>query len=130
MVILKATKQIEAGVPPTELEWSAMRVFNEDLVKAGMRLSAEGLQPSSNGARIQFKGGETTVVDGPFAETKELVGGFWIVQAKSKQEVIEFMRRAPFTNGELEVRPMFENDLDQNPTSEHHDAEAPPTQLG
>lgn len=130
MVIVKATKQMEAGIAPTETEWAAMHAFNEELVKAGMKLSAEGLQPSSNGARIQFNAGKTTVFDGPFAEAKELVGGFWILQSESRQDVIELMRRAPFIDGELEVRQMYDNDFDQNLTPEHHDAEAPPTRLG
>jgi hypothetical protein len=112
MVIVKASKESEAGVLPTEEALTAMGRFNEELVKAGVMLAGEGLQASSKGARLRFdKGGKRTVIDGPFAETKELVAGFWILQAKSKEEVIEWMKRAPFEPGdEIEIRQIFESD--------------------
>ena len=110
MVIVKATKESEAGVLPTEEQLTAMGKFNEELVKAGVMLAGEGLQTSSKGARLRFeKGGKRTVIDGPFAETKELVAGFWILQTKSREEVVEWMKRAPFESGdEIEIRQVFE----------------------
>jgi hypothetical protein len=110
MVIVKASKESEAGRLPTEQELTEMGNFNDELIKAGVMLAGEGLQPSSKGARMRFeKGGKTTVIDGPFAETKELVAGFWIWQVKSKDEAIEWLRRAPFQEGaELEIRQVFE----------------------
>jgi hypothetical protein len=108
MVLVKANKDSEAGVLPTQEQFAEMGRFNEELAKAGVLLGADGLQPSSKGARIRFEGGKPTVTDGPFAETKELVAGFWIVQGKSKAEVVERMSRAPFENGEIEVRQIFE----------------------
>lgn len=109
MVIVKANRESEAGKLPTEQELTQMGAFNEQLVKAGVMLAAEGLQPSSKGARIKFAGSKRTVTDGPFAETKELVAGFWLLQVKSKEEAIEWIRRAPFTNGEeVEIRQVFE----------------------
>ncbi len=112
MVIVKASKESEAGVLPTEDQLTAMGRFNEELVKAGVMLAGEGLQASSRGARLRFeKSGKRTVVDGPFAETKELVAGFWILQTKSKEEVIEWMKRAPFEPGdEIEIRQIFESE--------------------
>jgi hypothetical protein len=112
VVFVKASKESEAGVMPTEQELTAMGKFNEELVKAGVMLAGEGLHPSSKGARIRYSGTKRTVIDGPFAETKELVAGFWILQAKSKEEVIEWMKRCPnpMTNGEseVEIRQVFE----------------------
>ena len=109
MVIVKANKDSEAGKLPTEKELTAMGKFNEQLVKAGVMLAGEGLQPSSKGTRIKFSGGKRTVIDGPFAETKELVAGFWLLQTKSKDEVIEWIKRAPFMNNEeVEIRQVFE----------------------
>ena len=113
MVILKANKDSEAGVPPRWELIEPMIRFNEELVKAGVMLSAEGLQPSSRGARIRFDHGKRSVIDGPFAETKELVGGFWIIQAKSKEEAIEWMKRCPAPFGddevsEIEIRQVIE----------------------
>jgi hypothetical protein len=109
MVIVKADKDSEAGVMPSEKLLSDMGQFNEQLVKAGIMLAGEGLHPSSKGKRIRFTGSGSTVVDGPFAETKELVAGFWLLQAKSIDEVVEWMKRAPFeAGGELEIRPVFE----------------------
>src|SRR3989454_8813329 len=96
MVIVKANQDSEAGVLPDEKILTAMGKFNEELVKAGVMLAAEGLQASSKGARVKFSGGKKTVIDGPFTETKELVAGFWLWQVKSKQEAIEWLKRAPF----------------------------------
>lgn len=108
MVLVKANKDSEAGILPTPEQFSEMGRFNEELAKDGVMLAGEGLQASSKGARITFSGGKPSVTDGPFAETKELVAGFWIVQAKSKEEVVERMSRAPFEDGELEIRQIFE----------------------
>jgi hypothetical protein len=112
MVIVKGNEDSEAGVLPTEAQLTAMGRFNEELVKAGVMLAGEGLHASSKGARLRFeKGGKKTVIDGPFAESKELVAGFWILQAKSKEEVIEWMRRAPFEPGdEIEIRQVAETE--------------------
>jgi hypothetical protein len=108
MVIVKADKSTEAGVMPTRELLSEMGKFNEELVKAGVMLAGEGLQPSSKGARIRFSGNKRTVIDGPFAETKELVAGFWLWQLRSKEEAIEWLKRAPFQEGEVEIRQVFE----------------------
>jgi hypothetical protein len=111
MVIVKADKDSEAGVMPSEKMLKEMGEYNEQLVKAGIMLGGEGLHPSSKGKRIRFKGKERTVIDGPFAETKELVAGFWLLQAKSTEEVVEWIKRAPFDSGaEIEIRPLFEAD--------------------
>ena len=109
MVIVKANKDSEAGVLPDQKILAEMGKFNEQLVKAGVMLAGEGLQPSSKGARVRFQGNKRTVIDGPFAETKELVAGFWLWQVKSKQEAIEWLKRAPFDDGtEVEIRQVFE----------------------
>ena len=111
MVIVKASPESENGVLPTEQELAEMGAFNEELVKAGVMLAGEGLQPSSKGARIRYDGKKKPVViDGPFAETKELVAGFWIIQTRSREEAIEWMKRAPFQEGEIEIRQVFEDD--------------------
>jgi hypothetical protein len=111
MVIVKATADSENGVLPTEQELAEMGAFNEELVKAGVMLAGEGLHPSSSGARIRFdKDGGSTVVDGPFAETKELIAGFWILDVSSREEVLQWMRRAPFRDAEIEVRQVFSAD--------------------
>ncbi len=110
MVIVKADKESEAGVLPDEKLLTEMGKFNEELVKAGVMLAGEGLQPSSRGARVKFTGGKRTVIDGPFAETKELVAGFWLWQVKSKEEAIEWLKRAPFENTEVEIRQVFETE--------------------
>ncbi len=111
MVIVKADKNSEAGVLPSTEILAAMGKFNEELVKAGVMLAGEGLQPSSKGARVRFSGGKHTVIDGPFTETKELVAGFWLWQVKSKEEAIEWVKRAPFGGGtEIEIRQVFEVD--------------------
>ncbi len=109
MVIVKATKDSESGRLPKAEEFAAMHEFNEGLAKDGVLLAAEGLQASSKGARMTFSPGEKpAVTDGPFAETKELIAGFWLVQAKSKAEVIERYVHCPFENGEIEIRQVFE----------------------
>ena len=108
MVIVKATKNSEAGMLPSEELLTAMGKFNEELVKAGVMLAGEGLQASAKGARVRFEGDKKTVIDGPFAETKELVAGFWLWQVKSKAEAIEWLKRAPFREGEVEIRQVFE----------------------
>ncbi|HEY5611656.1 MAG TPA: YciI family protein [Thermoanaerobaculia bacterium] len=111
MVLVKADKNSEAGVMPTEKLLSDMTKFNEELVKAGVMLAGEGLHPSSKGVRVRFDGKNRTVLDGPFAETKELVAGFWIWQVKSLDEAIEWLKRAPFDGGtEIEIRSIFEAD--------------------
>jgi hypothetical protein len=109
MVIVKASEATENGVLPTEQELAEMGAFNEQLVKAGVMLAGEGLHPSSKGVRIRYdEGGRSTVVDGPFAETKELIAGYWVLQVSSREEVVEWMRRAPFREGEVEIRQVFE----------------------
>jgi hypothetical protein len=108
MVLVKANKDSEAGVLPTTEQFAEMGKFNEELSKAGMLLAGDGLQPSSKGARINFTGSKPTVIDGPFTETKELVAGFWIIQARSKDEVVAWMSRAPFEEGQLEIRQVYE----------------------
>jgi hypothetical protein len=109
MVIVKASKDSEAGVMPSQTLLAEMGKFNEELAKAGALLAGEGLHPSSKGKRIRFSGQERTVIDGPFAETKELVAGFWLIQLKSMEEAVEWMKRAPFDgNTEVEIRPLFE----------------------
>ncbi|MDB5043697.1 MAG: uncharacterized protein JWN27_4423 [Candidatus Eremiobacteraeota bacterium] len=111
VVLVKATKESEAGVLPTSGKLTEMGKFNELLVKDGVMLAGEGLHASSKGARLRFDGGRTTVTDGPFTETKELVAGFWIVQCKSREEVVERFMSAPFDGGEeIEIRQVFEAD--------------------
>jgi len=112
MVMVKANNDSEAGVLPDEKLLAEMGKFNEELVKAGVMLAGEGLHPSSKGARVRFSGNKRTVIDGPFAETKELVAGFWILQTKSKEEAIQWVKRAPNpmpgTESEIEIRQIFE----------------------
>ncbi|WAS99592.1 YciI family protein [Nannocystis punicea] len=112
MVIVKATKDSEAGVMPSEQMLAEMGKFNEELVKAGVMLAGDGLHPSAKGKRIQFSGGKRNVVDGPFAETKELIAGYWIWQVRSMDEAVEWARRCPDPmpneDSELEIRPIFE----------------------
>ena len=111
MVLVKATEESEAGAMPSQELLSAMGDFNEQLVKAGVMLAGEGLHPSSKGARVEFSAGEPKVIDGPFAETKELIGGYWLWQVKSLDEALEWVRRAPFAPGDvIEVRQVFEAD--------------------
>ena len=120
MVIVKATKESEAGVLPDEKLLAAMGKYNEELVKAGVMLAGEGLHPSSKGVRVRFEGGKRTVTDGPFSETKELIAGFWLWQVKSKEEAVEWLKRAPFDGGtEVELRQVFEaEDFGANLTPE------------
>jgi hypothetical protein len=111
MIIVKATKDSEAGVLPDEKLLAEMGKFNEELVNAGVMLAGEGLQASSKGARVRFAGSKRTVIDGPFAETKELIAGFWIWKVKSKEEAIEWLKRCPNphpTDSEIEIRQIFE----------------------
>lgn len=108
MVIVKANDESEAGALPDTEMLAAIGAFNDDMVKAGVMLAGEGLHPSATGTRIAFAGDRKTVVDGPFAETKELVAGFWIIQVRSKDEAIEWMMRSPFREGEIEIRQVFE----------------------
>ena len=121
MLIVKASKESEAGILPDEQALADMAKFNEQMVKAGVMLAGDGLQASSKGARVKFDGSKRTVVDGPFAETKELIAGYWIVQVKSKEEAIEWVKRVPFQEGEVEIRQVFElEDFAQGPAIEHH----------
>ena len=111
MVLVKATPESEAGTMPEPEVFEEMNAFNEELVKAGVLLAGEGLHPSSQGARVRFDGKERTVTDGPFAETKELIAGFWNIQAASREEAVEWIRRVPNVTGEeseIEIRPVFE----------------------
>src|SRR5262252_3424598 len=111
MVIVKATKESEAGVMPSQQLLTEMGKFNEELVKAGVMLAGEGLHPSSKAARVRFSGSKRTVIDGPFAETKELIAGFWLWQVKSKEEAIEWVKRCPSPHNEeteVEIRQIFE----------------------
>jgi hypothetical protein len=108
MMIVKASKVSEAGVLPDERILSEMGQYNEELVKAGALLAAEGLQASSKGTRVRYSNGKFKVIDGPFAETKELIAGFWLIQVESREDAIEWARRVPFQEGEVEVRPLFE----------------------
>jgi hypothetical protein len=111
MVLVPADKNSEAGVMPDEKLLTAMMKFNEEMVKAGVMLAGEGLHPTSKGARIRYEGSKRTVVDGPFSESKELIAGFWLIQVKSKEEAIEWMKRAPFDGGtQIELRQIFEAD--------------------
>ena len=110
MVIVKGNPDSEAGkMPPPEV-FEEMGKFNEEMAKAGVMLAGEGLHPSTKGARIRFDGKQRTVIDGPFTEARELVGGFWIIQVRSKDEAIEWMKRSPFQEGEIEIRQVFETE--------------------
>lgn len=127
MVIVKASKESEAGGVPDAKELAEMGKFNEQLVEAGVMLMGEGLHPSSKGARVRFDGKKRTVTDGPFAETKELVAGFWLWQVRSMEEAIEWIKRAPLFDGgvEIELRPVFEmEDFGASATPEIRDHEA------
>ncbi len=110
MMIVKASSDSEAGALPSEHELATMGQYNEELVKAGAMLAGEGLHPSSKGARVNFSNGKPTVTDGPFAETKELIAGFWLIQAKSWKEALDWAKRVPFREGEVELRQVFEAD--------------------
>jgi hypothetical protein len=110
MVIVKADRNSEAGVLPDKKILTEMGKFNEELAKAGVMLAGEGLQPSSKGARVRFSKGNRTVIDGPFTEAKELIAGFWLWQVNSKEEAIEWLKRAPFEGTEVEIRQVFESE--------------------
>ena len=111
MVLVKASEESEAGVMPSEGDLAEMGRYNEELVKAGVMLAGEGLHPTSKGKRVRFSGKDRTVIDGPFTETKELLAGFWLIQTKSMDEALEWVKRAPFDGGtEIEVRQVFEED--------------------
>jgi hypothetical protein len=124
IAFVKATKASEAGEMPSEEMLAAMAKFNEEMVKAGVMLDGNGLQPSSKGARVRFSGTRRTTVDGPFAETKELVAGYWIMQCKSLAEAVEWIRRCPnphHEESEIEIRQLFElEDFGESPAVEHH----------
>lgn len=127
MMIVKATKESETGIMPGQELLAAMAKYNEELLKAGALIDLSGLHPSSKGARVRFSGGKRTVIDGPFAETKELVAGYWLIHAKSKEEAIEWAKRVPFdpaynaSEGEIEVRQLFElEDFEPGQAIEHH----------
>jgi hypothetical protein len=126
MVIVPANQESEAGVLPDQEILTKMNAFNEEMVRAGVMLAGEGLQPSSKGARIRFNGGKTTVTDGPFTESKELIAGYWLIQVKSKDEAIAWMKRAPFDGGtQIEIRQVFEaEDFGPQFTPELREAEA------
>jgi len=111
MVLVPANEESEAGVMPDTKILEAMGKFNEEMVKAGVMLAGEGLQPTSKGARLKFSGGKVTVTDGPFTESKELIAGFWLIQAKSMDEAVAWMKRAPFDGGtQIEIRQVFETE--------------------
>jgi hypothetical protein len=110
MVMIKSDETTEAGILPDENILTEMGEYNEELVKAGVLLAAEGLHPSSKGARVRFSGSQRTVIDGPFAEAKELIAGFWLVQAKSLEEAIEWVKRVPARDAVIEIRQVFEVD--------------------
>jgi hypothetical protein len=122
MVLVKANKASEAGILPDEQMLGAMGKYNEELVKAGVMLAGDGLQPSSKGARVIFEGEKRTVIDGPFTQTKELVAGYWIWQCRTKEEAIEWLKRAPFAEGEeVEIRQVYElSDFGESEAIEQH----------
>jgi len=128
MVIVKATEDSEAGVMPTEQLFTDMMAYNEELVKAGIMLAGDGLQPSSKGKRVLFSGDKRTVIDGPFAETKELIAGYWVWQVKSMDEAVEWVKRCPnpmLTDSIIEIRPVFEaEDFGEALTPELREKEA------
>jgi hypothetical protein len=126
MVIVKATPESESGTLPTGEQLAEMGKYNEELVKAGVMLAGEGLQPSSKGVRVRFDKTKRTVIDGPFTESKELVAGFWLWQCRSKEEAIEWLKRAPFRDGEeVEIRQVFETEdfASVDPTGELREQE-------
>ena len=129
MMIVKASKESEAGVMPTNEIISEMTKFNEQMVNAGVMLDGAGLQPTSKAIRIQFDGKKRTVVDGPFAETKELIAGYWIIKVKSHEEAIEWAKRSPFQEGHLELRPYFEME-DFEPSEAIEEAKALAQKMG
>jgi hypothetical protein len=125
MILVKANADSEAGVMPTYEELAEMGRFNEELVKAGVLLAGEGLHPTSNGYRVQFSGSDRTVIDGPFGATKELLAGFWLIQVKSPEEAVEWVKRIPFREGEVEIRRVFDTEdfAAADPTGELREAE-------
>ncbi len=124
MVIVKATKDSEAGVLPSTEELTAMGAYNEELVKAGVMLAGEGLHPTKDGVRVKFDGTKRTVIDGPFTESKELIAGFWLWQCKSMDEAIAWLKKAPFKTDELEIRRVYEmEDFGENLTPELREQE-------
>lgn len=124
MIIVKASKESEAGVLPSQELLTEMGKYNEELVKAGVMLAAEGLHSSSKGARVKFSGAQRTVIDGPFAETKELIAGFWLWKCNSLEDAIEWLKRAPFDETEVEIRQVFETeDFGQQLTPELREQE-------
>ena len=121
MMFVKASKESEAGAMPDEKILGDMAKYNEELLKAGVLLDLSGLHPTSRGARVKYSGDKRTVTDGPFAEAKELVAGYWLIQVKSKDEAIEWARRVPFQDGEVEVRQLFElEDFAPSAAIDHH----------
>jgi hypothetical protein len=121
MVIVKGDERTEAGVMPTEQELADMAKYNEELARAGVMLAGEGLHPTSKGARVRFDGAKRSVIDGPFTESKELVAGFWLIQVRSREEAIEWAKRVPFTEGEIEIRQVFElEDFGESEAIDHH----------
>ena len=121
MMIVKGNKDTEAGILPTEEQLADMAKYNEQLVKAGVLLAGDGLQATSKGAKVKYSGSKRTVIDGPFAEAKEIIAGFWIIQVKSRDEAIEWARRVPFEEGEVEIRQFFElEDFGASPAIEKH----------
>jgi hypothetical protein len=121
MMIVKASKESEAGILPDEKALADMAKYNEEMVKAGVMLAGEGLQASSKGSRVYFSGETPTVKDGPFTETKELIAGFWLIQVRSKEEAIEWAKRVPFDEGQIEVRQVFElEDFGSSQAVERH----------
>jgi len=126
MVLVKADKDSEAGQLPSEQVLAAMGKYNEQLVNAGVMLAGEGLHPSSKGARVKFTGTKTSVIDGPFTEAKELIAGFWLWQVKNMDEAIEWLKRAPFQDTEVEIRPVFETEdfASSDPSGDLRAAEA------
>ncbi|HYF24687.1 MAG TPA: YciI family protein [Baekduia sp.] len=130
MVIVPANAESEAGQMPSTEELERMTQYNEELVKAGVMLAGEGLHPTSNGARVRFEGGTTTVTDGPFTEAKELIGGYWIIQAKSKEEAVEWAKRCPMDDGNvIEIRQIAElEDFPEDVQAVGQLSEEPPNQ--
>lgn len=110
LVMVKSSPEVESGQMPTTEELAEMGNYNDELVKAGVMLSGEGLHPSSEGVRIDYSGDKPTVIDGPFAEAKELVAGFWMIQTQSLEEAVDWMKKAPFRSGHVEIRQVFEDD--------------------
>ena len=122
MVIVKGNEKSERGVLPSEEELASMGRFNEELVQAGVMLAGDGLHPTSKGAKIAYsKGGRPRVIDGPFTEAKEIIAGYWILQVRNREEVLEWMKRAPFEEGEIEIRQLYElSDFGDSPAIEKH----------